>query len=88
MSLHCRGGRVPRQYGVRRPNCGGIGIRPGEIFQRAKIRGEITRITDLYGAKGYVFADVVPNVTPDNAVTATITLNVKGREMNGIRRST
>ena len=64
----------------------GLGIRPGEIFQRAKIRGEITRITDLYGAKGYAFADVVPNVTPDNnARTATILLNVKEGEMMRIR---
>ena len=64
----------------------GLGIRPGEIFQRAKIRGEITRITDLYGAKGYAFADVVPNVTPDNnARTATIIMNVKEGEMMRIR---
>jgi len=64
----------------------GLNIRPGEIFQRAKIRSEITRITDLYGAKGYAFADVVPNVTPDNkAHTATITLNVKEGEMMRIR---
>ncbi|MCS6317375.1 MAG: outer membrane protein assembly factor BamA [Nitrospira sp.] len=64
----------------------GLNIRAGEIFQRAKIRGEITRITDLYGAKGYVFADVVPNVTPDNnARTATILLNVKEGEMMRIR---
>ena len=64
----------------------GLNIRPGEIFQRAKIRGEITRITDLYGAKGYVFADVVPNVTPDNnSRTATILLNVKEGEMMRIR---
>ena len=64
----------------------GLGIKPGEIFQRAKIRGEITRITDMYGAKGYAFADVVPNVTPDNnARTATILLNVKEGEMMRIR---
>lgn len=64
----------------------GLNIKPGEIFQRAKIRGEITRITDLYGAKGYAFADVVPNVTPDNnARTATILLNVKEGEMMRIR---
>ena len=64
----------------------GLGIKAGEIFQRAKIRGEITRITDLYGAKGYAFADVVPNVTPDNnARTATIILNVKEGEMMRIR---
>ena len=30
----------------------GLKIKPGEIFQRAKIRDEITRITDLYGAQG------------------------------------
>lgn len=64
----------------------GLNIKPGEIFQRAKIRGEITRITDLYGAKGYAFADVVPNVTPDNNTrTATILLNVKEGEMMRIR---
>ncbi len=64
----------------------GLNITPGEIFQRAKIRGEITRITDMYGAKGYAFADVVPNVTPDNnARTATILLNVKEGEMMRIR---
>ena len=64
----------------------GLNIKPGEIFQRAKIRGEITRITDMYGAKGYAFADVVPNVTPDNnARTATILLNVKEGEMMRIR---
>ncbi len=64
----------------------GLNIKAGEIFQRAKIRGEITRITDLYGAKGYAFADVVPNVTPDNnARTATILLNVKEGEMMRVR---
>ncbi len=64
----------------------GLNIKPGEIFQRAKIRGEITRITDMYGAKGYAFADVVPNVTPDNNTrTATILLNVKEGEMMRIR---
>ena len=41
-------------------------IKDGEIFQRAKIRDEITRITDMYGSKGYAFADVVPNVNPNN----------------------
>lgn len=67
----------------------GLNIKAGEIFQRAKIRGEITRITDLYGAKGYAFADVVPNVTPDNnARTATILLNVKEGEMMRVRKST
>jgi outer membrane protein insertion porin family len=64
----------------------GLGIRPGEIFQRAKIRSEITRITDLYGARGYAFADVMPNVNSDNErKTAAIILNVKEGEMMRIR---
>ena len=57
-------------------------IKPGEIFQRAKIRDEITRLTDLYGSRGYAFADVVPNVNPNNEErTATIILNIKEGEM-------
>jgi outer membrane protein insertion porin family len=64
----------------------GLSIRPGEIFQRAKIRSEITRITDLYGARGYAFADVVPNVNSDNdRKTAAIILNIKEGEMMRIR---
>lgn len=65
----------------------GLKIKVGEIFQRAKIRDEITRITDRYGSKGYAFADVVPNVTPDNdQKTATIILNIKEGEMMRIRQ--
>ena len=31
--------------------------RSGDVFQRQVIREEVERITDLYGSKGYVFAD-------------------------------
>ena len=62
-------------------------IKPGEIFQRQKIRDEITRLSDLYGSKGYAFADVVPNVTPNaEERTATIILNIKEGEMMRIRQ--
>lgn len=62
-------------------------IKPGEIFQRQKIRDEITRLTELYGSKGYAFADVVPNVTPNaEERTAVITLNIKEGEMMRIRQ--
>ena len=65
----------------------GLKIKDGEIFQRVKIRDEITRLTDLYGSKGYAFADVVPNVTPNpEAKTATIILNIKEGEMMRIRQ--
>src|SRR6185369_664888 len=62
----------------------------GEIFQRQKIRDEISRLTDLYGSKGYAFADVAPNVNPNaEERTATIILNINGNDKtkdNVIRR--
>jgi outer membrane protein insertion porin family len=62
-------------------------IKPGEIFQRQKIRDEITRLTDLYGSKGYAFAEVVPNVTPNaEERTASIILSIKEGEMMRIRQ--
>ncbi|HLZ33880.1 MAG TPA: outer membrane protein assembly factor BamA [Nitrospira sp.] len=62
-------------------------IKPGEIFQRQKIRDEISRLTDLYGSKGYAFADVTPNVNPNTEQrTATIILNIKEGEMMRIRQ--
>jgi outer membrane protein insertion porin family len=62
-------------------------IKPGEIFQRQKIRDEISRLTDLYGSKGYAFADVVPNVNPNaEERTATIILSIKEGEMMRIRQ--
>ena len=62
-------------------------IKAGEIFQRQKIRDEITRLTDLYGSKGYAFADVVPNVNPNaEERTAAIVLNIKEGEMMRIRQ--
>jgi outer membrane protein insertion porin family len=62
-------------------------IKPGEIFQRQKIRDEITRLTDLYGSKGYAFAEVVPNVNPNaEERTASIILNIKEGEMMRIRQ--
>ncbi|MDA2912186.1 outer membrane protein assembly factor BamA, partial [Nitrospiraceae bacterium AH_259_D15_M11_P09] len=39
-------------------------IKPGQVFQRAAIREEKTRLEDLYGGKGYAFARVTPSVVP------------------------
>lgn len=49
----------------------GLTIEPGEVFQRAKIRDEITRVTDLYGSRGYAFAEVTPSVEPDPPTRST-----------------
>ena len=43
----------------------GAKIKTGDIFQRSRIRDEITRLTELYGGKGYAFTDVDPSVKPD-----------------------
>jgi outer membrane protein insertion porin family len=65
----------------------GLRIKEGEIFQRAKIRDEITRITDLYGSKGYSFAEVSPNVNANNDErTIGIIFNIKEGEMMRIRQ--
>ena len=62
-------------------------MKDGEIFQRQKIRDEITRLNDLYGSKGYAFADVSPSVTPNaEDRTATIILTIKEGEMMRIRQ--
>ncbi len=36
----------------------------GEIFNRGEIRHDITNIINLYGERGYMFANVVPQITP------------------------
>ncbi len=43
----------------------GLDIQSGDVFQRAKIRDEITRLTDLYGSQGYAFTEVNPSIEPD-----------------------
>ena len=53
-------------------------IRPNDVFQRTTIREEISRITDRYGAEGYSFAEVTPNLAPNPETLATeITFTIK-----------
>lgn len=64
----------------------GMGVKTGEVFQRAKIRDEITRLTELYGAKGYAFTDVNPSVNPDpKTKTAGIIFHIKEGDLIRIR---
>jgi outer membrane protein insertion porin family len=65
----------------------GLKMKEGEIFQRQKLRDEITRLTDLYGSRGYSFADISPNVIPNTEErTAAIILTIKEGEMMRIRQ--
>ncbi|MDH4193279.1 MAG: outer membrane protein assembly factor BamA [Nitrospirota bacterium] len=64
----------------------GLTIEAGEVFQRAKIRDEITRVTDLYGSRGYAFAEVNPSVEPDPPTRSTrIGFAIQEGEMVRIR---
>jgi outer membrane protein insertion porin family len=61
-------------------------IEPGEVFQRVKIREEVTRITDLYGEKGYAFAEVAPRILPDpQSRSAEIAFKIEEGELIRIR---
>jgi outer membrane protein insertion porin family len=64
----------------------GLTIEPGEVFQRAKIREEITRLTDLYGGRGYAFAEATPSVEPDPPTRSTrIGFSIQEGDMVRIR---
>jgi outer membrane protein insertion porin family len=65
----------------------GAKIAVGEIFQRVKIRDEITRLTELYGGKGYAFTDVNPSVVPDpQSRTAAIIFHIKEGDLIRVRQ--
>ena len=65
----------------------GLKMKEGEIFQRQKLRDEITRLNDLYGSRGYSFADVSPNVIPNTGErTATVHFTIKEGEMMRVRQ--
>ncbi len=59
----------------------------GDVFQRKVMREEVERITDLYGSKGYVFADAKPLVVPDDSThKADVTFSVREGDLVSIRR--
>jgi outer membrane protein insertion porin family len=65
----------------------GFKMKEGEIFQRQKLRDEITRLNDLYGSRGYSFADVSPNVIPNTGErTAVVLFTIKEGEMMRVRQ--
>lgn len=64
----------------------GLSIEVGEVFQRFKIRDEITRLTDLYGILGYAFTEVTPSIEPDQTTrTARIGFSIEEGEMVRIK---
>ncbi len=53
----------------------------GEIFNRTEIRNDITNMVNLYGERGYIFANVVPQITPrEDSATVDIAFQVTEEE--------
>jgi outer membrane protein insertion porin family len=56
----------------------GSKLKEGQVIRMAEVRDDITRATDVYGAKGYAFADINPQILPDpESKTASVTFEVK-----------
>lgn len=56
----------------------GSKLKDGDVIRMAEVRDDIKRATDVYGAKGYAFADINPLIQPDpESKTAMVTFDVK-----------
>ena len=64
----------------------GSKLKEGDVIRMAEVRSDITRVTDLYGAKGYSFTDVDPQILPNpESKTAAVTFAVKEGALVHIR---
>jgi len=87
-AVHHRRNRIPRNTVFEDPESRqGLKMKEGEIFS---VRNSVTRLrglNDLYGSRGYSFAEISPNVNPNmEERTATIILTIKEGEMMRIRQ--
>lgn len=56
----------------------GSKLKEGDVIRMEAVRDDVKRATDVYGAKGYAFADVNPLIQPDpESKTAMVTFDVK-----------
>lgn len=61
----------------------------GEIFSRATLRTDIFALTDIYGDKGYAFANVNPQTRPDNEKKSVdLTFDMEKGDLVSIERIT
>ncbi len=64
-----------------------IKLRKGLIFSRKTLREDIGLITDMYGEKGYAFANVFPDIRPDDhSRTIDIIFNIEKGEKVKVRK--
>ncbi|MEK7850404.1 MAG: outer membrane protein assembly factor BamA, partial [Deltaproteobacteria bacterium] len=59
-----------------------VKIKEGDVFSRDKLRQDIVALTDLYGDKGYAFANIVPLTALDHEKrTVNITFDISKGEL-------
>jgi outer membrane protein insertion porin family len=64
----------------------GSKLKEGDVIRMVQVRDDISRVTDLYGSKGYSFTEVDPKIIPDpESRTATVTLEIKEGALIHIR---
>ena len=64
-----------------------IKIHRGMIFSRRTLREDVAIITDMYGERGYAFANVMPDIRPDEAAqNVDITFIIEKGEKVRVRR--
>ena len=64
-----------------------IKIERGMIFSRRTLREDVATITDMYGEHGYAFANVMPDIRPDEAAqNVDITFIIEKGEKVRVRR--
>jgi len=61
-----------------------IGTTPGNIFDRSQIRKDILAVTEEYGERGYAFAQVTPQLSPDRQ-TKTVAIEYQIQEGQKVR---
>lgn len=62
-------------------------LRKGMIFSRKILREDIGAITDMYGEKGYAFANVFPDIKPDDSSQVIdVAFNIEKGEKVMVRR--
>ncbi|MBI5887653.1 MAG: outer membrane protein assembly factor BamA [Deltaproteobacteria bacterium] len=62
-------------------------IKKGEIFSRAKLSRDIEAVSDVYGDKGYAYADIRPQTSLDpKEKTIDITIDIRKNELVYVER--
>lgn len=62
-------------------------LQPGQIFKRSLLHEDVRTVTDQYGARGYIFTEVLPRLNPDSSSqTVDVMFEIRERGPVVVRR--